>query len=525
MASSPERPTLQQSLALLWRTLRSMRTALILLLLLALASVVGSLVPQWPNSPARVLAYRQDHPLTGALYQRLGLFDVFGSWWFALITALLFVSLVACLVPRSRAWLRAIRQRPVQAREIDAFPQYLERRVGMTADAAIATATRVLRRRFFRVARDDGRHALAAEKGVLRETGSLLFHWAFILMLVGVIFGKGTGFSGRAVIVEGDTWVDAAANYDGQIRAGRFFSGDFTGIGVRLLDFEDRYERTGQPMDFVSRVELLAPDGEPIRREDIRVNRPAQVEGLRLYQFGFGWAPVVVVRRDGEPIASEPIVFVQDQAPDDVPQLAMPWRGVLKLPSLSPQLGIELELWPDSRAFVRMLETGEPTAMTGAFQPLIRYVVWSGRLTDPSPLSLDTTTMTREATGIVGADQVVDPDTGEALDDPGAASGLTFGFPELRKYTVLQVSRDAGVPLVLVAAILILLGLLPALYGSRRKVWVVADPDGDGAVLRVGGFALQRKARFEEEFPRLVDALAEAAGDAPAARGEKVGIR
>ncbi len=77
-------------------------------------------------------------------------------------------------------------------------------------------------------------------------------------------------------------------------------------------------------------------------------------------------------------------------------------------------------------------------------------------------------------------------------------------------------ARDPGVPLVLAAAILILVGLLPALYSSRRKVWVRADPDGDGAVLRVGGLAMQRKPQFEEEFARLVDALASAAGRAPA---------
>ena len=65
---------------------------------------------------------------------------------------------------------------------------------------------------------------------------------------------------------------------------------------------------------------------------------------------------------------------------------------------------------------------------------------------------------------------------------------------------MFQVSRDAGVPLVLPAAILILVGLLPALYSSRRKVWVRAEPSGEGAVLQVGGFALQRKPQFEEEF-------------------------
>jgi cytochrome c biogenesis protein len=90
--------------------------------------------------------------------------------------------------------------------------------------------------------------------------------------------------------------------------------------------------------------------------------------------------------------------------------------------------------------------------------------------------------------------------------------GPRLSFPDLRQYSVLQVSRDAGVPVVFLAAILIVLGLLPALYTARRKVWVRAEPEGDGATLRVGGFALQRKQQFEDEFTRLVAALAAAAG-------------
>ncbi len=79
---STNRLTLRQSVALVWRTLRSMRTALILLLLLALASVAGSLIPQWPNSPERVAQYRLDHGLWGQFLERAGLFDVFGlSRW------------------------------------------------------------------------------------------------------------------------------------------------------------------------------------------------------------------------------------------------------------------------------------------------------------------------------------------------------------------------------------------------------------------------------------------------------------
>ena len=132
------------------------------------------------------------------------------------------------------------------------------------------------------------------------------------------------------------------------------------------------------------------------------------------------------------------------------------------------------------------------------YDPVIRYTVWRGPLTDPSPTTLDTTFMRKTARGIVGAGRTVDLTAGEQLDPGQTVDGLTLSFPDLRHYSVFQVTRDRGVPIVLVAAILILLGLLPALYTSRRKVWVRAEPNGDGSVLKVGGFALQRKPQFED---------------------------
>jgi cytochrome c biogenesis protein len=90
-----------------------------------------------------------------------------------------------------------------------------------------------------------------------------------------------------------------------------------------------------------------------------------------------------------------------------------------------------------------------------------------------------------------------------------------MSFPGVKQYTTLQISRDATVGWVLAAAILIVLGLLPALYVSRRKVWVRARPaSGGGSVVQVGGFALQRKDRFDEEFQVLVAAIVRAAGGA-----------
>ena len=133
-------------------------------------------------------------------------------------------------------------------------------------------------------------------------------------------------------------------------------------------------------------------------------------------------------------------------------------------------------------------------------------------LVDLATNRLDTTVLDEVSMGIVGAGRTADLTDGLALPEGEEGSGSTISFPELRQYSVFLVSRDAGVPLVLAAAILILVGLLPALYTARRKVWVRADPDGDGAVLRVGGLAMQRKPQFEEEFARLVDAMVSAAG-------------
>jgi cytochrome c biogenesis protein len=526
MAATP-RPTLSRSIAVVWRTLRSMRTALILLLLLALASVAGSLIPQWPNTPERVQDYLRAHPVAGELFLRAGLFDVFGSWWFALITTLLFISLIACLVPRTRAAWRSLRTRPMQAREIDSFRHFARIESALDPEAAIGRARTALRRRGWRIAVAPGGEALAAEKGLWREVGSLAFHWAIILMLAGVIFGKGTGFSGYALVVEGDTWVDAAANYDGQIRTGRFFDGSFTGIGVHLEEFESAFRLTGQAMDFVSHVALLDADGAVVRGQDIRVNHPAKIEGLTIYQSSFGWAPVIEIRDGEEVLFSDAVPFTRQPAPKDVPDLAMPWRGIVKLPSRDPQVAIDLELWPDSRAFFQQLATGEPVAMLTGFDPLIRYTAYEGTLTDPSPVTLDTRFMEPTATGVVGAGRSSDLATGDPLDDGSVGSGFTVSFLDLPQYSVFQVAEDRGVGFVLASSILILVGLLPALYSSRRKLWVRTHPAEGGTMLEVGGFALQRKAQFADEFDRLARALSDD-GDSSDLAGtvrEKVGSR
>ena len=518
-----------------------MRTALVLLFLLAAAAAVGSLLPQIPNSPERVASYRVAHPVLGDFFSRAGFFDVFGSWWFVLILSLLFVSLVACLIPRSRAMIRTIRQRPIQARELDAFPHYRELAVPGEPAGVAATARTVLRRHGYRIAASEDGRAVAAEKGALREVGSLVFHWAFVLLLVAVVVGKGTGYVGHATIVEGQTWTDAAFNYDGDLRTGRFSSGGHTGIGIELTDYSDDFRQSGVPMDFTSKVKLFAPDGTFARDDVVTINHPVSFGGVRIFQYGFGWAPVVTIRDHGRTLYDGPVVMGQN-APKDVNPLAVPWVGFVKLSTLRPQVAIQLELYPDSLAYLSGLLSGTPEPMTEANAPFMRYAVWQGKLTDPSLTSLDTRFMRQIATGGIGQGWTVDLASGcvakgrvaselppqlagTVCPKDAAAPALTMSFPRLKQYSRLQISRDTTVPFVLGAAILILAGLIAAMYSSRRKVWIRVEARDDGSLLQVGGFALQRKDRFEEAFPKLVDDLASAVTRAPAHPRQEVGAR
>jgi cytochrome c biogenesis protein len=498
--------TLRQSLALVWRTLRSMRTALILLLFLAAAAIAGSLVPQSNVSPLRVASMFRDHPLRARIYDALGLFNVFGSAWFTLIYSLLLLSLGACLFPRTRALIRNVLAKPQPARELETMRHYAVRTVVAPPSEVISTSRRVLKRRLFRVNVRDG--MVAADKGLAREAGSLLFHWSFFLVLIGIIYGKGTGFTGQAVVAEGQTWVEAHANYDGNIHEGAFFNGQHTGIGIHVENFSATFHPDGIPADFVTQAQILDPNGNLDENVDIRVNHPASVDGLHIYQFGYGWAPVIDATLNGNPLATGPVIFQQPPAPAGVDQTTMPWNGVVKLPSVKPQVGIEFQLWPDSRGLLA-LAAGKPFSMTEAHDPVLTYTAFRGNLHSgllQNVSTLDTSAMHQFKHGFIASGKTED------LGD-----GLAVSFPELRQYTVLQVSRDRGLPIMLAAAILILMGLLPALYTSRRRLWVRAEAGRNGTELQVAGFALQRKEQFEEEFAHVVDDLERAAGgSAPA---------
>ena len=240
-----------------WRQLTSMRIALILLFLLALASVPGSMLPQQGGNPSGVQQYYTSHPALAPWLSRLGLFNVFAAPWFAAIYLLLFASLVGCVVPRTFRLAGSARTLPPRApRHLARLPRSAEYSTSLPPRDAVEVAARVLSGRGFRLRRPDGADSaqdwVSAEKGYLREAGNLLFHLALLGVLVSVALGGLFGYKADRLLVQGQSFADTVSALD-EWHPGRFVTAaDLGPFTMTLNRFDARYitsgEQRGQPV-------------------------------------------------------------------------------------------------------------------------------------------------------------------------------------------------------------------------------------------------------------------------------------
>jgi cytochrome c biogenesis protein len=464
-----------------WRVLRTMRTALILLLLLAAGAAVGSLFPQRPINPGTVDQWIARNSGWAPIAEKLGLFDVFGSWWFMTIYGLLLISLVGCIVPRYRAFIRSVRARPKTSGTLSVQPQYHSGTVALSPEMALSGAERVLRSKRFRLTRADG--TITGEKGHLREVGSLIFHTAFLVLLLGMSLGKLFGFTGQVAVIEGQRFTDTHIDYD-SITEGRYFNEHFRGFSILLDNFDVAWYPDGVPKTFLSTVRLF-DHGRGLGTKRIQVNHPLTYRGVRVYQLSWGWAPVVRVTQGSKILYDGPTIFL--------PRDGL-WRGVVKVPETKPlQSGFDMVFYTDFRT------TNDGRIINGAPQPVRpiigfrQYVGDLGLQVAQNVYELDTSAL---AGGTGGGITL-----GQSMKLP---NGVSIAFTGLKQYSVFEIASNPGAPILLLAAVLILVGLIPALYSSRRRIWVRAAPHNGVARLEIAGQALQRKAAFEEEFKALV---------------------
>lgn len=144
----------------IWHQLTSMRTALILLLMLGVAAIPGSVIPQRDQNPMKVSEYFSNSPTLAVWLDRFSLFDVYGSPWFSAIYILLFISLIGCVLPRSVEHFHAARALPPKTpKNLDRMEFYT---TWQSQGGVIEKAHTLLKSSRFRILQES--NSLSAEK-------------------------------------------------------------------------------------------------------------------------------------------------------------------------------------------------------------------------------------------------------------------------------------------------------------------------------------------------------------------------
>ena len=298
-----------------WTQLTKMNTALMLLLLLAVAAVPGSIFPQRVQDPTKVTDYIKNHPGWGEFADKIQLFDVFSSAWFSAIYLLLFISLIGCVTPRAIKHAKDWRKPPARTpRNLSRMPVHRQLEIpvadaglNLSAKGAIEDAARILKKSHYRVEirdEENDHYSVGAERGYLREIGNILFHVAMIGILVGVAFGSLYGYRGQKILVQDETFVNSLIGYD-SFTPGTNYNPDWlTPYAVTLNNFQVRYDRQqdshtyGQDLDYKAELTVHDPQGGT-EQKTLKVNEPVDIGGTSIFLSGNGYAPVVRVT-DGE---------------------------------------------------------------------------------------------------------------------------------------------------------------------------------------------------------------------------------
>jgi cytochrome c biogenesis protein len=484
-----------------WRQLTSMRTALFLLLLLAIAAIPGSLVPQVSSDPNGVIQYKRDNPQLSEVLDALGVFNTYTSIWFSAIYLLLFVSLIGCVIPRTKHHLEALRTRPPRTpARLERLEGFTTRTVAVDAATAVDSAEALLRRQGYRVERYGD--SVSAERGYLRETGNLVFHGALIGVLIAVGIGGGFGYSGQRVVVEGDSFLNSLASYD-SFNPGRFFTDSaLEPYAIRLDSFVPVYEQEnasalGQAIDFTATVTSTLRGQEPVEGT-IKVNEPLSIGGTQVYLLGNGYAPVITVRDpEGAVVFSQSVAFL----PQDANLFSV---GVVKIPDgLDEQLGMTGLFYPSAVA----LESGALASnYPDLINPVLTLEVYSGDLGLDSgratnAYALDTDELTQIA-GRDADDPTIELRLGDTAELPNGLGSIEL--TAIPRFVSLDVHHDPSQVWVLLFSALVIGGLITGLFVPRRRVWAKAVAASGGLTLEYAGLA-------RGEDPTLAAAVADLA--------------
>ncbi len=431
-----------------WDFLCSLKLTIILLLLLALTSIIGTVIQQ--NAPAADYI-REYGQANYKLFVTLQFTDMYHSFWFIGILGLFSVNLICCSIKNfPRVW-RFVRQPTLVAGSglLNGSANRAEFSSKGTKEQVAETLSTLLKKEFTTatLTEKEGKLYLFAQKGIYSRFGAYVTHLSILIIMAGAIIGNLWGYKAYVNIVEGSSVNQVQSrNGTGPIELG------FT---VRCDDFDvSYYPNSNRPKDYNSDLVILE-NGQEVLHKRIEVNDPLTYKGITFYQSSYGVA--------GD--ASFKIKVAENTAGE-----AMDFKV---------QQGQHIKL-PNGYAF----SVTNFTENDRNFGPAMQ-------------LHVDT------PDGKHGSPFVV----WQKFPEFDVKRGGIFSFALLGvdqpQFTGLQVAKDPGVNIVWAGCFLMVFGSLTAFFFSHKRIWVCLEEDGNKTKIQVAGNAHRNQPGFALAFDEL----------------------
>jgi len=532
--------------------LSSMSLAIVLLVLLALASVVGTILKQ---NQMQADYLTQFGPLWYNVFLTLGLFDMYHARWFIGLLGFLMLSLVVCLWRHTPRMIRDMRKRKVIIAD-KSLQRFHHLKHWTLRKTDLAQVIAIVKSRLSgweqKVAESEGKTYLRADKGRRNKWGYILVHGAILIILIGGWIGAHYGFRGTMSVVEGST--------DNTIS---FVKGTGTGhlkmpFDIRCDDFFIDFYPTGMPKEFRSTLSIIDHGKVVVDHKKIIVNEPLYYKGVRIYQASFGdggsaiqlklfrldtdkvetvKTKVYETWRDPKTGVSLEIVNFR---PFNIENMANPGEPK-KFKDLGP--AVEFILRGPGLKPVKIKTFMRPFVMKGKDRGNLMLVSLTGEDRDYEPFSLgldfsqptdwklyknfigvlkkqkENNSQAARFTAFKAAMNKVFGNkrpknfqqTGErVIQAMNSLSRVPWPFiPVLEDYdqiyyTGLELAQDPGMNIVWVGSAALVIGLCIMFYMPHRKLWLVLEKKGGNVKISMGGMTARNKLDFEQEFHELL---------------------
>jgi len=457
-----------------FKAFSNLRTGIVLLLLVVIASALGTFILQRPMTDAQKMQTVYS-PQTLLWLDRLSLTDVFHAWWFLTLLGLLSLSIVLVSIDRfPNAWRFYARPyRKTDSHFRAALPTKAELPIKNAADGLNAgeRALKKLRWPAERIV-DGNQSSLYSERHRFSVMAVYVIHASLLLIFAGGIIDGLFGYSGFLMLQRGET---------GNVIELRTGAKKVLPFSIKCYEAGQENYADGSPRKWWSKLAVVQ-DGKELESKEIAVNDPLVHRGLRFYQASYGPTGKVegvkVIATPNEGAAREITLRMNEPVELDP-------STTVTLAEFIPDFFIR-----DNQVFKRSDDVVNPAIRlqikkAGSDQAAIQWIFPAY-----NPVS------------------------------QGQDAGYQFEFRDMQMgyFTGLEVSHEPGQWLVWAGCVLMGVGLFVAFYLVHMRLWVVAVPDAKGKlVLWIGGHANKNKDRFEQKFAEVVDGIREELDRASAA--------